>query len=208
MIFSMFTSVVEATTNKRDEETGGRRIFRRKKLPTARNSSGSSFARGSLYTQNSHNRNSYSAAKHTNSGMPSAVSLKSLGLGDLGLGAPTKSAKKYAPSHNSQSTRPSYSSGPRPSGRPGQFVRGPQRAYGRRGPFGYYRGGFPYWITSYAMVMYSLEECPSFHHGLGYGQKVDGMCMMLCDREHCIQTINYCCFYVEPSKLLVVAAKK
>ena len=106
--------------------------------------------------------------------------------------------------------------GPRENGaRPSQVNYGPRGVVGTprgsiRGPrpYGYYRGGFPVWLTSYAVVMSTLEECPPSNEGLEFAQKSEGICLMVCDKVHCIQSMNYCCYYVEPEKYMVVAAKK
>ena len=96
--------------------------------------------------------------------------------------------------------------GPR-GGAPGivsgtRYIGGPRpRAYG------YYTGRFPIWLTSYAVVMRTLEECPPTNEALEFAQKSFGVCMMICDKAHCIQTANYCCYYVEPQKYMRVAAK-
>ena len=90
--------------------------------------------------------------------------------------------------------------GPR-GGMPGvvsgtRYIGGPRpRAYG------YYTGRFPIWLTSYAVVMRTLEECPPTNEALLFAQKSFGVCMMICDKVHCIQTANYCCYYVEPIKM-------
>ena len=77
-----------------------------------------------------------------------------------------------------------------------RYIGGPRpRAYG------YYSGRFPIWLTNYAIVMRKLEECPPTNEALEFAQKSFGVCMMICDKEHCIQTANYCCYYVEPQKI-------
>ena len=96
--------------------------------------------------------------------------------------------------------------GPR-GGNPGvvsgtRYIGGPRpRAYG------YYTGRFPIWLTSYAVVTRTLENCPPTNERLEFAQKSFGVCMMICDREHCIQTANYCCYYVEPKKYMAVRRK-
>ena len=83
-----------------------------------------------------------------------------------------------------------------------RYIGGPRpRAYG------YYTGRFPIWLTSYAVVMRTLEECPPTNEVLEFAQKSFGVCMMICDKAHCIQTANYCCYYVEPRKYMRVSAK-
>lgn len=197
MIFSIFTEI-ESKNTKRDEDT--KRLFRRKRLPIARNSSAGTFSRSSLQYNNSPSRNSNA------SGMSSALS-----LGNLGLDLPSTKTKRHYPKEKKSTITTGVNGrgpvrGPRESprgyvGSPRGYARGPR-------PYGYYRGGFPTWITSYAVIMRYVEECPSFHGSLQYVQQLDGLCLMLCDKEHCIQTLNYCCYYVEASKYVEVAAKK
>ena len=207
MIFAIFTSIEARDTDTEEWQ----RQMKRKRLPTARSSTASTFSRSSLGFQHSRSQRRQTKQNAASLGS-SALSLD--GLFDLpkkskvGKAAPSKDYGRAPPNNSGPPSSKDYGRAPPNNSGPPRFVRGPVARIGRRGPFGYYNYGFPYWITSYAYVMYSIEECPAFHKGLEYGQKLDGMCMMLCDKAHCIQTINYCCYYVEPAKLLVVAAKK
>ena len=199
MIFSIFIGIEAKKSTRKDED---QRLFRKKRLPIGRNSSAGTFSRSSLQF-NSPSRYSNSHSNSNSHGMSSALS-----LGGLGLSTPKKTKMTHTPSKPKISSAPKYSgaisNGPRrPRGYAGpRYVGGPRRAYG------YYRGGFPVWLTSYAIIMNTLEECPAYHEANQYAQKTEGLCLMMCDKLHCIQTLNFCCYYVEPEKYLVVAAKK
>jgi len=65
---------------------------------------------------------------------------------------------------------------------------------------------FPVWLPSYVIVM-KTEECPKNNGELQFAQKDRGVCVMICDRAHCIQTRTHCCYYAEPEKLSQLAMK-
>ncbi len=97
--------------------------------------------------------------------------------------------------------------------RPTQVTYGPRqtlvsgpRYIGSPRPYGYLRARFPIWLTSYAIVRNSLDECPAYNEDLQFAKRTFGVCVVICDKLHCIQTANYCCYYVEPEKFLIVAS--
>lgn len=202
MILSIFTTIEAKKTKKMP--------FFRKKLPRAMSSGRSS---SSMMSSNS------------NFGRSSSFGSSSFG----GHASTSRSMSQRDPANNSEQLKkkeekkpvsqmsvakgPTYDKsrptgvtyGPR-GGPRGGLIDGTRYVGGRPRAYGYYRGGFPVWLTSYAVVMNSLEECPAYNEHLEFVQKSYGVCMAICDKLHCIQTANYCCYYVEPAKKLVVAA--
>ena len=195
LILSIFTSI---------EAKKSDRPFFRKKLPRQ------SFGGSSMSSSSNSNfgRSSFGRSSLGSSSFSHASTQRS-------RAAPKKDEKeKKSLSQSAMAKGPKYDTsrptgvtyGPR-GGRPGvvsgtRYFGGPRpRAYG------YYTGRFPVWLTSYALVRSALEECPATNEHLEFAQKSYGVCMMICDKLHCIQTANYCCYYVEPEKYMVVAAK-
>ena len=86
---------------------------------------------------------------------------------------------------------------------PRGLVSGP-RYFGTNPYYGYYRRRFPIWLANYAVIMNTLEECPANNDGLEFAKKVRGVCIIICDKSHCIQTEKHCCYYVEPEKKLII----
>jgi hypothetical protein len=90
------------------------------------------------------------------------------------------------------------------SHRPKEFVSRSRNIRGRPIYEPYLRS-FPIWLTNYALVMDEIEEkCPRTNEDLEFVEKSYGLCLAICDKSHCIQTANYCCYYVEPEKRLVI----
>jgi len=181
IILSIFTSIDAKLSNKRNQEE---KKQKKRKLQVARSSSGSTFSKSSLLV-NSRSNNAR--------GMSSALSLQF-----------KKTRKDKNPAQNWKLAAGPHYDGRRPikrgpmgiPGTPKGFVKGPK-------PYGYFRGGFPIWLKSYSVIMDDVEECPARHNDLKFTQKSNGLCLLVCDKKHCIQTRDYCCYYVEQKKFMV-----
>jgi hypothetical protein len=79
------------------------------------------------------------------------------------------------------------------------YASGPRYVSGHR-PYGIMRRRFPVWLGSYAIVRRTLDECPEYNETLQFAKSSPGLCVVICDKLHCIQTLNHCCYYVEPEK--------
>jgi len=199
LILSIF-SAIEAKKSKKVP-------FFRKKMPRSMSSGRSS----SMMSSSNSNFGRSSSFGHSHSSFSKSMSQR-----DPAVNA--NQLKKKEELQKKPVSQMSIASGPKydhskptgvtygPRGGRGGVIDGTRYVGGRPRAYGYYRGGFPVWLTSYAVVMNTLEECPAFNEHLQFAQKSYGVCMVICDKLHCIQTANFCCYYVEPEKKLVVAA--
>ena len=209
MIFSVFTAIEAKRSNTK--------MTHYKKKFRPRQSSGSSVGRSSQPSSNYGRSSSFGGSSLSHSA--------NQGTQRSSFNTDPAPQSKYMKKKEELPKKPvsqmSVASGPKydhskptgvtygPRGGPrGGVVGGPGRYFGGRPrSYGYYRGGFPVWLTSYAVVMNNLEECPPTNDFLEFAQKSYGVCLMVCDKLHCIQTMNYCCYYVEQAKYMVVSAK-
>lgn len=221
VICSLFTSFAESKRSK------SKLPFFRKKLPRQRSMSSSSssshssnfgrssfggssnFGRSNTWGGHSSSHNSF-RDNENESGIQKKKELPKKPVSQMGY-----NGDRAKVTYDHSKVGPNVTYGPR--GGQGGFVStvsGP-RYYGARPRFwGYYRTGFPVWLTSYAVVMRTLLECPAYKYNensllkLILADSIPRLCKKdICTPDSCIQTLNYCCTYVEPVTGRVVAAK-
>lgn len=213
LILTIFSNV-EAKKNKKIP-------FFRKKLPRQSMSSGrSSFSSNSNFGSSSFGSSSFGGRSSSSYG--SSFGSRSM-LRDPTPSEDEKKKKSQSQSQTAMAKGPKYDHsnpkgvtyGPR-GGRPG-VVSGTRYIQGRRPiAYGYYTGRFPVWLTSYAVIMDTLEECPPFKFNEEHTEKfvfaerspLYEKCRTICDKNHCIQTRDFCCYYVEPQKMVAIKAQR